>query len=115
MKKYLVITIDVEPDCSPNWSYSSPLAFRGVSEGISQILQPLFNRYGMQPTYLLNNVVIEDDASCEVLRTLDGKYELGTHLHPEFIEPQKTEFDYAGKRGAANCCFYPPDIEFEKL
>lgn len=115
MRKYLVITIDVEPDCSPNWTYSDPLQFRGVSEGIARRLQPLFNRYHIAPTYLINNVVLEDAASCEVLATLSGRFELGTHLHPEFIEPQKTVRHYAGRKGVANCCFYPPHIERGKI
>lgn len=115
MDKYLVITIDVEPDCTQSWRYSSPLRFDGVSEGIANRLQPLFNKYDMAPTYLVNNVVLEDDKSCEVLRSLNGQLELGTHLHPEFIEPAKTEWDYAGKKGEANCCFLPPNIEFEKI
>jgi hypothetical protein len=115
MNKYLVITIDVEPDCSPNWRYSDPLTFNGVHEGIAKRLQPLFNKYGITPTYLINNVVLEDDASIQTFRQLEGKFELGTHLHPEFIEPGKTEFDYRGKKGIANSCFYPADIEFEKI
>ncbi|RYG29351.1 MAG: hypothetical protein EOO01_38345, partial [Chitinophagaceae bacterium] len=115
MNKYVVITIDVEPDCSPNWTYSNPLTFKGVQEGIGKILQPLFNKYSFTPTYLINNVVLEDGGSINAFKNLDGNFELGTHLHPEFIEPQKTEFNYAGKKGEANCCFYPPDIEFEKI
>ena len=115
MNRVLVITIDVEPDCSYNWRYSSPLTFRGVSEGIANRLQPLFNKYGIAPTYLINNVVLEDSASCDVLRNLNGKYELGTHLHPEFIAPQKSVWNYSGQKGEANCCFYPADIEFGKI
>ena len=115
MNKYLTITIDVEPDCTTNWTYSSPIRFTGVSEGIARRLQPLFNKYDIAPTYLINNVVLENEESAFTLKNLEGKYELGTHLHPEFIEPQKSEFDYAGKKGEANCCFYPPDIEFQKL
>ncbi len=115
MKKYLVITIDVEPDCTKSWHYSDPLRFEGVSIGIAQRLQPLFAEFGIVPTYLINNVVLEDRASTEVFRGLPGKYELGTHLHPEFIEPLKDYDDYAGKKGVANCCFYPPEIEAEKI
>jgi hypothetical protein len=115
MNRYLVITIDVEPDCSADWRYSSPLTFNGVHEGIGSRLQPLFNKYDIIPTYLINNVVLEDDASIETFRNLEGKFEMGTHLHPEFIEPTKSEFDYAGKKGVANCCFYDPEIEFGKI
>lgn len=115
MKKYLVLTIDVEPDCSPNWHYANPIRFNGVSTGISQKLQPLFNQHDIVPTYLINNVVLEDEASVKVLKHLTGRYELGTHLHPEFITPDKKYDDYAGKKGTGNSCFYPPEIEFGKI
>ena len=115
MKKFLTISIDVEPDCSPDWSYSNPLSFRGMHEGIAKVLHPLFGKYDIKPTYLMNNVVMDDPGSVELMNNLPGKFELGTHLHPEFIEPQKEFFDYAGKSARRNCCFYPPDIEREKL
>lgn len=115
MKKYLVISIDVEPDCTYNWTYSSPLSFDGVKTGIRKILQPFFNRHGIVPTYLINNVVLEDAVSVDVFRKLEGNYELGTHLHPEFILPDKKFEDYAGKKGEANSCFYPPEVEFQKI
>jgi hypothetical protein len=113
--RYFVVTVDVEPDCSPTWHYSNPLTFRGVSIGIKEILQPLFNKHGIVPTYLINNVVLEDEKSVSVFKNLDGKFELGTHLHPEFLEPEKSIFNYAGCKAEANCCFYPEDIEFEKI
>jgi hypothetical protein len=112
---YFAISIDVEPDCTPTWHYSSPLAFQGVCKGIGEVLQPLFNQQDVTPTYLINNVVLEDNGSVSVLKSLHGKFELGTHLHPEFIPPQKNFESYAGKKGEANCCFYPPQIEFEKI
>lgn len=115
MKLYLVVTIDVEPDCSPSWHYSDPLTFEGVRIGIKERLQPLFNKYGIVPTYLINNVVLEDVESVNILKNLEGNYELGTHLHPEFIEPEKSVNNYAGSKGEANCCFYKPEIEFEKI
>ncbi|RYE58647.1 MAG: hypothetical protein EOP48_03060 [Sphingobacteriales bacterium] len=115
MKKFLTIGIDVEPDCSADWSYSNPLSFRGMHEGIGKILHPLFGRYDIKPTYLMNNVVMEDPGSVELMKNLPGQFELGTHLHPEFIEPERQFSDYAGKSARRNCCFYPPEIEREKL
>lgn len=115
MKCYLTITIDVEPDCTPSWQYSNPLTFKGVTEGIGQRLHPLFEKYNIVPTYLINNVVMEDAESVDFFRSLKGNFELGAHLHPEFIAPDKMYDDYAGKKGAANGCFYPPEIEFEKI
>lgn len=113
--KYLVLSIDVEPDCSPTWHYSDPLTFEGVSVGIRERLQPLFARYGICPTYLLNNVVLEDDRSVDILRDLEGDFELGTHLHPEFIEPCKIHTSYAGVKAEGNQHMLPPAVEFEKM
>jgi len=115
MDIYLVVTIDVEPDASRNWLYSYPLSFNGVYVGVRERLQPLFNRFGISVNYMINNVVLEDPRSVEVLSGLKGKFELGTHLHPEFIEPQKLHSNYAGKKGVANQCYLKPDIDFEKL
>jgi len=115
MDKYFVITIDVEPDCSPSWRYSKPLSFYGVQKGIKERLQPLFNKYGAFPTYLINNVVLEDRESTETFLRLEGGFELGTHLHSEFIEPEKKFTDYAGVKAEANQCFLPAEIEFEKM
>jgi hypothetical protein len=84
-------------------------------EGIGEILHPLFGKFGMKPTYLLNNVVMEDQKSVDLLRNLTGEFELGTHLHPEFIEPERLYHDYAGKSARRNCCFYPPEIETAKI
>lgn len=115
MNCYFVITIDVEPDCTNTWHYSNPLTFNGVTRGIADILHPLFAKYDIAPTYLINNVVLEDANSVDSFKMLKGRFELGTHLHPEFIAPEKMYDDYAGRKGAANCCFYPPEVEFEKI
>jgi hypothetical protein len=115
MKKYLAVTVDVEPDSSSGWQYSDPLQFEGVHVGIKDRLQPLFMEYGIVPTYLVSNIVLENPSCVDTLGNLPGDCELGTHLHPEFIEPAKRFSDYAGKKGEANCCFYPPEIEFEKI
>jgi hypothetical protein len=111
---YFVITIDVEPDCGPDWSYSDPLAFEGVSAGIKERLHPLLLKRGAVPTYLVNNVVLEDEASVRTLAGLGG-CELGAHLHPEFIAPGKEHERYAGQKGSRNQCNLPPETEFLKI
>jgi hypothetical protein len=115
MNKFITVTIDVEPDCTLSWRYADPLTFRGVEQGVAERLHPLFLKHNIVPTYLINNVVLEDDNSVNVFKSLKGPLELGTHLHPEFIEPHKQHHHYAGKKGVANCCFYPPAVEFEKI
>jgi hypothetical protein len=113
--KYLCVTIDVEPDCSPSWRYSDPLTFDGVRKGITDRLQPLFGALGVRPTYLLNNVVLEDSESLAALAALGGGAEFGAHLHPEFIEPEKRYGSYGGVKAEANLCSLGPDLEFRKI
>lgn len=115
MSIYLTITIDVEPDCSPTWHYSNPLTFDGVKIGIREKLQPLFNRYGFPPTYLINNVVLENEESVQTLSSLEGDFELGTHLHSEFIEPEKCFSNYAGVKAQMNQTDFSFEIERAKL
>src|SRR4029077_1486953 len=79
------------------------------------ILHPLFREFGIRPTYLINNVVLEDHESTEVFKSLPGDYELGSHLHGDFIEPGKIHKDYSGKDGLVNQCFLEPEVEYGKL
>jgi len=116
-KEYLVITIDVEADYngSPIWYNSSPLTFEAVTIAIPKKLQPLFNKYKTKPTYLLSNLVLEDRASVSTLKELDGEYELGAHLHGDYIEPQKRVYEYAGAKAWDNQCQYSYEIEYQKM
>ena len=48
MKRALMsVTIDTECDKSIDWSNSNPLTFRSVTEGIPDILQPLFKKFSI--------------------------------------------------------------------
>ena len=116
-KEFLVVTIDVECDYdgSPTWYYSNPLTFYSVTDAIPNRLQPLFNRYGAKPTYLISNVVLENDESTKVLSSLDGEYELGAHLHGDYLEPNKRIFRYDGSKNWDNQCLYDKEVEFEKM
>ena len=114
-KVYLTITIDTECDHDPRWIRSKPLAFESIYRGLPDILQPAYESVGAIPTYLLTVEVMEDRQSVQVIRNLKGSYELGTHLHAAFIEPQKKFHDYAGVDSPDFQCSYAPDIEFEKL
>ena len=114
-KVYLTITIDTECDHDPHWIRSKPLAFESIYRGLPEILQPAYESVGAIPTYLLTVEVMEDAQSVQVIRNLKGSFELGTHLHAAFIEPQKKFYDYAGVDSPDFQCSYPPEIEFEKL
>ncbi len=110
---YLCVSIDCECDKGPGWRSRAPLSFVSVVDGIAGRLQPLFERHGARPTYLLSPEVLRDDASLHALRTLDarGGCELGTHLHGEYAEPgahlPQVTADFQRD--------YPPELERAKL
>lgn len=110
---YFTISIDTEPDSSgDSWNYRDPLSFQGVTVGIGEILTPLFQKYGMRPTYLLNNVILEY-GPMDFLKSLPD-CELGTHLHPDFMDPDKI-CEPAGHDGKSNLCFLDPAIAEQKI
>tara|TARA_Y100000816_G_scaffold142275_1_gene100853 strand:+ start:447 stop:1376 length:930 start_codon:yes stop_codon:yes gene_type:complete len=116
MKRALMsVTIDTECDKSIDWSNSNPLTFRSVTEGIPDILQPLFKKFSIKPTYFLSPEVINNFDCIEVLKSVDKYCELGTHLHADYIEPQKTFRDFSGMETHSFQTDFPPEIEFEKL
>jgi hypothetical protein len=114
-KVLFLITIDTECDHDPQWARSDPLTFHSITQGLPGSLQPVFEATGAVPTYLLTVEVMEDDESVDALRTLKGQYELGTHLHSAFIEPEKKFQNYAGIDSPDFECHCPPDIEYRKL
>ncbi len=111
----LSITIDTECDHDPYWVRSNPLRFDSINVGLPEKLQPAFEEVGAIPTYLLTVEVLEDEQSVATLNSLKGSYEYGTHLHADFIEPEKKYHDYAGVDSSTFQCSYPPEIEYQKL
>ena len=83
----LCVSIDCERDKGPGWRIQRPASYVGVHDGIARKLHPLFRRFGVKPTYLLSAEVIRDPASAERLTRLPGSFELGTHLHAEYVAP----------------------------
>lgn len=117
MPRFLCLTIDTEADhqWAPYWVKSDPLAFRSVLEGITDRLTPLFTRYGAKATYLLTTEVLESEECCRVLGALGDPHELGTHLHPEYICPEREHAVYAGTRAGKYLSSYDPEIQFQKI
>lgn len=111
-KIYFIVTIDTECDKSKDWSVRYPFEFKNILEGIPNRLQPLFRKHGIKPTYLLSPEVIADPNSARMLRNLDGEYELGTHLHGEFIEPEANFSANATDDFQAD---YGYDVEYKKM
>lgn len=111
----VTITIDTECDHDPDWVRSKPLTFNSITDGLPNRLQPAFGSVGAVPTYLLTVEVMEDDDSVAAIKSMRGEYELGTHLHAAFIEPEKKFHDYAGVDSPDFQCSYKPQIEYRKL
>jgi hypothetical protein len=114
-EKLFFVSIDTECDHSPSWTASVPLTFTNILSGIPRILQPLFNRYSVFPTYLLTVEVLENQDCVNTLKNLEGGFELGTHLHGELVEPLKTFQISDGNRPDDFSCYYEEDIEFQKI
>jgi hypothetical protein len=114
MKKYFVVTIDTEIDKSRDWSIPDTLTFSSIIEGIPRKLNPLFNQYNVKATYLLSPEVIEDNNCVSVLKELNNT-ELGTHLHGDLIEPERTHAVLAGIHSHEMQCTYTKLLERSKI
>ncbi len=109
------ITIDTECDKSLDWSNSNPLTYQSVTHGIPNILQPLFKKFKIKPTYFLSPEVIENQECINILSNIKNDCELGTHLHADYIEPEKSFSNFSGKETHAFQTDFLPEIEFKKL
>src|SRR4051812_1029875 len=110
-RAYLCVSIDTESDKGKGWRSRRPLSFEGITDGVVERLQPLFERFGAKATYLLSPEVIRDEESVAVFRRISPSCELGTHLHGEFAEPgayEPVRTDHFQRH-------YAPDIERQKL
>ncbi len=113
----LIVTIDTEPDCDIKWRRSDPLTFTSVTEGIPQLLRPLWDKYNVNPIYFVSPEVVYDRSCCKVL---EGEIKrgaiIGTHLHSEYIEPDITIRDPAGlSSGEFPCYAHEREIEYNKI
>ena len=111
-KIYFAITIDTECDKGKEWKVRQPLSFLNIVEGIPDRLQPLFEKYGIKPTYLLSPEILKDDTCVDLFRSMEERVEFGTHLHTEFIEPHP---DWGTDNTNAFQSDFPPKVEFQKL
>tara|TARA_B100000767_G_scaffold202177_1_gene189059 strand:+ start:801 stop:1736 length:936 start_codon:yes stop_codon:yes gene_type:complete len=114
-KAFMSVTIDTECDKSLDWSNSNPLTFHSVTHGIPNILQPLFDDLSIKPTYFLSPEVIENPSCVQTLLSIKDHCELGTHLHADYIDPERSFSDFAGKETHAFQTDFSPEIEFLKL
>ena len=115
--KTFCVTIDTEPDCDIHWRRSQPLTFESVTFGIPQILRPIWETFGIKPVYFVSPEVVENEQCCRALRNeMRRGAEIGTHLHSEYIGPQKKHGDFAGTASDEFPCYaYDTEIESAKI
>jgi hypothetical protein len=115
--KTFCVTIDTEPDCDIHWKRSQPLTFDSVIIGIPEILRPIWDKFVISPVYFVSPEVILNDNCCHVLKTEIARgAEIGTHLHSEYIEPQKKYNNIAGTASDEFPCYaYDSAIEAAKI
>ncbi|QDU36080.1 hypothetical protein Mal4_03630 [Maioricimonas rarisocia] len=99
MKPVLIVTVDTEEEGLWGGRYR---ATENTVENIQSVplFQEVCDRYGIQPTYLVDTPVIEDERAAGVLQEIheSGRAEIGAHLHPwccppldgQAIEPRRT-------------------------
>ena len=111
----LYITIDTEPDCDLRWKRSNPLTFTSITQGIPNLLRPIWDKYNINPIYFVSPAVLEDIESCHVLKDeVEKGAIIGAHLHSEEIEPEKVSI--AGKSSSEYPCYACSyETEYEKL
>lgn len=116
LAKFFVISIDTEADCSRDWTGRSPESYTNIN-ALESLLLPLLARHGALATLLLNNDVTEREAPSAICERLnhEAKWELGTHLHGEFVEPDRKHSSPAAVKLRDFQCGYQPDIERAKL
>ncbi len=111
------VTIDTEPDCDRRWRRSSPLTFTSVTEGIPRLLRPIWDRLNVRPIYFVSPEVLTDSAACRALRDeVENGATIGTHLHSEYVLPDVTIADAAGKASMEFPCYaHSTEVEREKI
>jgi peptidoglycan/xylan/chitin deacetylase (PgdA/CDA1 family) len=117
MSKSLCVTIDTEPDCDIHWRRSKPLGFESVLTGIEKFLRPIWDRFDIRPVYFISPEVVQNDDCCRVLKgELRLGAEIGTHLHSEYIQPQRKYESPAGTASNEYPCFaYDTEVELAKI
>ena len=109
-----MLTVVVDTEAEFDWASSSSRRATGVTsvKALRQV-QPLFERYNVRPTFVLDYPVSTIPEGYEVIRDLyqSGFCEVGAHLQPwdtpPFVEELTDRNSYAGNLA--------PEVEREKL
>jgi hypothetical protein len=100
-----------------HWRRSRPLTFESVTFGIPSILRPIWDKFSIRPVYFVSPEVVGNDECCRTLKDeIRRGAEIGTHLHSEYIEPQRKHEDISGTVSDEFPCFaYDAEVELAKI
>lgn len=108
----LLVVVDTEEEFDWTQPFSrGSTATRSIPA--QSAVQPIYDRFGVVPTYVVDYPVATDPAAVNLLRRLkeEGRAEIGAHLHPWVTPP------HAEKVSARNSyeCNLPPSLERSKI
>jgi len=106
----LFITVDVEED---QWGITPPRYVTVDNVRHLPTLHKLFQKFGIEPTYLLTYPVAMDAHAIGILREMleAGVCEIGSHCHPWNTPP----YDELLNKYNSMLCNLPSTLQFEKL
>ncbi len=86
----VAITIDTEED---QWGVYSPQSCSVSNIASIPLVQAIFDRFEVTPTYLVNYPVMKDDSASRMFRDImqSGRCELGVHCHPWNTPPSDND------------------------
>lgn len=115
--KRLYVTLDTEMDSNEKWIKSFPPAYTSVTEGIPELLRPIWDELQVHPVYFVSPEVLYEESCCEVLREEIKKGAIiGAHLHPEYIKPDSIWGEGIENTPAQFPCYAcSNEVEKEKL
>lgn len=87
---YFIVSIDTEEDM-PNWRPEKHTTLKNIQ--YLPRLHELFQKHSVVPTYLVDQPVLEDDHSLNVIRELatEKNCEIGAHVHSWNTPPQSAD------------------------
>lgn len=115
--KRIYVTLDTEMDNDQHWGKHFPPEYSSVTEGIPQLLRPIWDKYHVHPIYFVSPEVLYDERCVSVLKDEVKKGAvIGAHLHPEYIHPEGIWGEEIEKQSAKfPCSDYTMELEKEKL
>lgn len=115
--KRIYVTLDTEMDNDEHWGKHYPPEYSSVTEGIPQMLRPIWDKYQVHPIYFVSPEVLYDERCVDILkREVRKGAVIGAHLHPEYIQPDRVWGKEIENQTAKYPCFdYTKKIEKEKL